>query len=495
MTRPYCEALGIDVPSLESVRDHEEAGPYSLLIVALLERGSPMTLAEVAGRFDEAGIAPAANALVSLKRCRPARAPVYRDGDEYALDPHDDELDFWAFRLGLRPCKATNLRIVPAPLPSPDQPVTLAELDEAWRDHYMTAWSAQRIALAILEAHGDAMPPEAVVAFADEHCERHKLATGSPRYWYGRSPIRVREDGRWEIRPGTDAQISAREAVRTRLAVVRRNAALRPDPVVSAVNQRIAERRRTANAAELASLRRVLVHTFPADDPQAVALLDVGARTVTTFLAGDLERARAQLATFDLIGAVEVRPRLRALGFDIEDRRLAELGPPQKSISRNERGRALKLTTAMVIQGSCGITRPLGDPRELSEYLRKGQTTRLARRLEADVKALLALYEYGRLHGAVRIRWRDLDDMLPVPWVHPDEERLYHWIDRAHAEDRALEVVVGTAPDWSEPWARAQRCFAVQKRHGYGFELVDEGGYVLDLCDVQRARLASPAAR
>ena len=41
---PYCRILGITVPNLASVKDHREANTYSLLIVALLERGEPMTL-------------------------------------------------------------------------------------------------------------------------------------------------------------------------------------------------------------------------------------------------------------------------------------------------------------------------------------------------------------------------------------------------------------------------------------------------------------------
>jgi hypothetical protein len=60
----------------------------SLLIVALLERGELMTLEAAAARFAAAGITSTADeALASLKRCKPARAPIYRDGDSYALDP------------------------------------------------------------------------------------------------------------------------------------------------------------------------------------------------------------------------------------------------------------------------------------------------------------------------------------------------------------------------------------------------------------------------
>jgi hypothetical protein len=57
-----------------------------LLIVALLEHGGPMTLTQVAARFEVAGIASAEDALRALQRCQPARPPIYRDGDQYALD-------------------------------------------------------------------------------------------------------------------------------------------------------------------------------------------------------------------------------------------------------------------------------------------------------------------------------------------------------------------------------------------------------------------------
>ena len=62
----------------------------------------------------------------------------------------------------------------------------------------------------------------------------------------------------------------------------------------------------------------------------------------------------------------------------------------------------------------------------------------LRRRLEADAKALFALYQYGSLHGAVRLRWGFLDEMIPAPWVHRDERTLYDLVKRAH-ELRAYE--------------------------------------------------------
>jgi len=64
-TNPYCAALGIPVPRIEDARSSPDANDYGLLLVALLERGGPLTLEEVASRFEEAGVAPAREALAS----------------------------------------------------------------------------------------------------------------------------------------------------------------------------------------------------------------------------------------------------------------------------------------------------------------------------------------------------------------------------------------------------------------------------------------------
>ena len=112
----YCATLGISPPRIDDAKSSPDANYYSLLIIALLERGAPMTLDDAAARFAAAGVTSSADeALAALKRCKPARAPIYRDGDSYALDPHDDEVDFWLFRLGLRPARSAPLRAVPNP--------------------------------------------------------------------------------------------------------------------------------------------------------------------------------------------------------------------------------------------------------------------------------------------------------------------------------------------------------------------------------------------
>ena len=324
-SNPYCDALGIEIPTLDVAKDQRDANYYSLLIVVLLERGEPVTLQQAAQRFEDVGVAPAAQALASLKRCKPGRAPIYRDGDRYALDPHDEQADLWVFRLGLRP------------------PAVIDRIE------------------------------------------------------------------------------------------TRRSSALRHgDPAVIAANRQRFEREREAHAEELGRMRRVLIHAYPARKPQALVLVDVAERALDTFVGDEIARAVEKLAAYDLIASIDVRTLLRTLRFDPGNRRLGELGPPQKTRTINRRGRTLKITTGLLVQGSCGISRPFGDETKMREYLAVGDLTKLRRRLEADAKSLYAIYQYGRLHGTVRLRWGYLDERLPAPWVHRDEIMLHNLKEEAY---------------------------------------------------------------
>ena len=143
----------------------------------------------------------------------------------------------------------------------------------------------------------------------------------------------------------------------------------------------------------------------------------------------------------------------------------------------------------MLIRDSCGISRPFGDQKKLREYLRQGKTTQLRRRLEADAKSLFALCQYGRLHGAVRLRWGFLDEMFRVPWVHRDELRLHDLMRQASKQGQAIEAVIGSTPGWTKPWARAKVYQIEKDTSGNWFHLVDEEGYPIDDRDVQLAHL------
>lgn len=493
-TNPYCAALGIAPPRLEKAKDSSAANFYALLIVALLERGGPLTLAEAAARFAEAGVAPADRALASLKRCKPGRPPIYRDGDLYALDPHDDETDFWLFRLGLRPPRVPLLRVVrpaAAPLPSAEIALSVAEIAEAWRDGLPSNWSAQRAAICVLDAHGGIMAPESVVAFVRARAQYCPLSADTIKFWRHGAAIRAREDGRWVLDLTSPAVRAARAAVRERIAALRRRGDDRPDPEVIRAYQLRREREGADNAARLAAMRRVIAHAFPAAAPQALVLLDVGRRVLETHFGAQIAAAVESLEGYDIIAGVNVRSLLRILGFEPGRRLLAELGPPQKTRQLNRQGRTLRITLELLVQGSCGIHRPFGDVEVLKRYLRDGDLSKLRRRLEADAKSLFALYQYGRTQGALRLRWGFLDEMIPAPWVHPDEPKLCTLKERAHELGVPLEIVPGSAPGWEDPWARARQALVVTEEGRWQSWLVDQQGFEIDDRDVQLARLAA----
>lgn len=494
-TNTWCEILGIASPQLASVVDHRDANTYALLLVALLERGEPMTLADVAARFEEVGIAERSRALLSLQRCKPARAPVFREGDLYHLDPHNDELDLWVFRLGLRPPRfAPVVRGVAdeAPRPSIATALTSDELDEAWKDANLFSWSQQRLAVAVLDAGAGPLSPADVVSAVATRTRWHPLKATTVAFNRHNSAVEVLDDGRWAIAEDASTfRMQARQAVRDRVEMARRHAQMRTPPEVMAQRSAESDARRAEHGAALTRMSRALLVAFPPTSPEAVALLDVGRHEIVTFVGDELAGLPAQLAAYDNLGAVNVRGLLRALDFDHGARRLAELGPPQKTMKTNPGGRILKITTELLVKSSCGIARPFTDEKKLAAYLAKGDLTRLRQGLEVDAKSLFALYEYGRLHGSVRLRWRSIDTMLEAPWSHRDEPRLYDLKKSALAMNTPLEVVVGDSPAWQFPWSRARLVTVEQDSSGWRTILVDEDGFHIVDDDVQRARHAA----
>lgn len=106
------------------------------------------------------------------------------------------------------------------------------------------------------------------------------------------------------------------------------------------------------------------------------------------------------------------------------------------------------------------------------------------------MKSLHALYEYGRIHRAVRLRWGFLDETIAAPWVHWEEHGLYQLKKAALAAGTPLEVVLGSAPGWADPWARARIAHVEGHPEGLRTWLVDEDGSFIDDLEVQRAPLA-----
>jgi hypothetical protein len=285
---------------------------------------------------------------------------------------------------------------------------------------------------------------------------------------------------------------AARTAIRALIETERRNAP--PDPAVRAENLRRFKADRAARARAFAAQRRILVHAFRAASPAAVVLIDIQKHRLETLVGPELGAVADRLAAYDVIVGLAVRRVLQSLGIDPGPRQLAELGSHQKTRKLNKRGRKLVISTELLIQGSCNISRASGDPATMRAYLRDGQTTKLRRRLEADAKSLLALYRYGCLHHCLRLRWGFLDERVPAPWADQFGWGVYSLIEQAEDLDVPLEVVLGTAPAWEDPWARAS---LVRPRRFPGdlhAELIDDRSQPVHIPDIQAARLARPHA-
>ena len=154
--------------------------------------------------------------------------------------------------------------------------------------------------------------------------------------------------------------------------------------------------------------------------PAAVVLLDVEAREITTFVGAEVARVPTRLREYHVLIGLHLRETMRRLALPSDDWRLCDLKPPQKTRQLNRSGGKLR------------------------------------RRLEADAKALYAFYHYGALQNLVRLRWGFLDEHLGVEWRLPGELSLYEILDRARNSGIPVEVVVGSAPGWADPWARAR---------------------------------------
>jgi hypothetical protein len=149
----------------------------------------------------------------------------------------------------------------------------------------MNTLSARRIVLALLDAHGGPMSPEDVVAGVTARARWHTLTADSAKFQQRGSPIVVDDQGRWAIAPdAAEALKAARGAVRQRLDHASPSAQAAADLIAYEV-------RREARRAELAKLRHVVAYAYPPGGPGALALLDIEAHTIDTFLGDEITAA------------------------------------------------------------------------------------------------------------------------------------------------------------------------------------------------------------
>lgn len=406
----YCERVGLtSVPRVQDVLGRDEINLFHLMVVALLERGGPMTVEEIAERLTGAGaVAGSGDLVLSLEKAWHGREPVYREPDgRPGLNLSSSELDRVVWRAGLRPPRFPAPEPPPEPvLPGGDVPLSEEELTAAFRDRSLYGLSAHRQAAAVLDARARPMTVEEVEGvLAGMTRYRYPLAADRVRFWRS-TLVALDESGRLRLDRGAPDLGAMRQAVR-KLArpVLLQHARHEQWAKVHGERETVLAEERRLQAQQAARLRRAVLRAVPeAGTPQAISLLDVGTRSIRTFVGSELAAVPDVLADLDLLVGVHVRETLHGLGLDPDRWRLVDLEPPQKSRRINRRGRTLEITPELLISSTTGISRPLGEPARVAQYLAEGETGKLTRRLESDVKALHAFYRYGLLHHSIRLR-------------------------------------------------------------------------------------------
>lgn len=496
--RDYVARLGIARPRVDDLVGRRDIKLFHLMVAALLEHGGPMGLDDIARRLRDAGVARGTDLERSLLKAWHGLAPVHRDPDgRFGLDLSSRELDYLLLVTHLRPP-----RFAPLPEPPPIEPISVAadvplspdELDHAFRGRYLSALSPLRQAAAVLDAAGRAMrveEVEAVLAGLTPH--RQRLTADGAGYWRT-GLVHVDADGGLTLDRDARDIASMRRAVRVLGARAAHDRAREEETA-----RRIAESQaRHAADLELARVhattaRRAILHAAPsAVAPAVISVLDVEARTIRTFTAAEFAELRDLLAGYRVLAALQARDLLHTLGVDPNAWHVTDLGPPQKTLRLNQRGRLLRITTPMLITSTTGIGRPLGDAARMRAYLAARDHARLHRRLDADLKALYALYRYGVLHRYVRLQWGFLDELLHVDWALTGDVSLGEIVREAAVHGRRLDVVLGAAPGWQDPWARARRVEVLQADYDHVVVRDAAGMLTLHLAEIQAARPAAP---
>ncbi|MBI2828319.1 MAG: hypothetical protein HYX77_03470 [Acidobacteria bacterium] len=492
----YCERIGLaSVPCVEDVLDRDEVSLFHLMVVALLERGRPMTVEQIAERLTEAGaVARSGDMVLALKRAWHGREPVFRDPrGGLGLNLSSSELDRMMWHAGLRPPRFQP----PEPPLEPAQPgdevaLTENELTAAFHDRSLYGFSAHRQAAAVLDVRLRPMrvdQVEGVLAGMTRY--RSPFAADRVRFWRS-TLVALDGDGRLTLdRNSPDLGVMRRAVRKLARPVLIQQA--RHDQWLKLREERdaVLAEERQRQAQESAHLRRAVIRAVPETEaPGAIALVAIGTRSIRTFVGGELAGVVDVLAEFDVLIGLHVRETLHGVGVDPDRWRLVDLKPPQKSRRLNRRGRTLQISPELLISSTTGISRPLGDPAKVARYLAEADTRKLTRRLESDVKALWAFYHYGVLHHCVRLRWGFRDEMFPVDWALPGEPSLYETLQGAQEAGVPVDLVVGSAPGWADPWSRARRGSVLKVEPWQVTVRLDDEVWRFDRRDIQAVRLA-----
>ena len=498
----YCRRLGMPLPDLDAALTKPDLKLTHLMALALLEAGGPLSLEAIAERLARLALPPrlaSAGLPASLRKAWHGQPPVVRDpvDGRFYLDllSHHD-VRYLAYLAN--PVGPTATRVGREDFRQPPDTVPLSdeEVDAAFRDRTLYTYSSIRRAAAVIEASGGgplslAEINRRLVALSDRGAAVDERAV---TLWQS-DLVAVRPDGLLHLNASSPDVSGLRRDIR-RMASARLRQRAEADRArawrAEHQERRTEDERRELDEARRA--RRALVHVVTVDGfPRAAAVIEVGTREQRLFIRDQLVDLPGHLTRFDFLAGVDIRPSLRSVGLDPDRWWLAELRPTQRTFRPADQ-QSVAISLPAVVQATTGRSRVLGDPGVWQPLFAARSTTGLAARLEEEAQALFALYQYGALHGGVRVRKRPSERLLPVAWSlggDPDFASLVsasirHWVP--------VEIVVGPPAGLDDPWPAAITVTIVERDRDRLFVREGEDVRALDPADIHALRLPDASA-
>jgi len=306
----YCERVGLaSVPCVEDVLDRDEVSLFHLMVVALLERGRPMTVEQIAERLTEAGaVARSGDMVLALKRAWHGREPVFRDPrGGLGLNLSSSELDRMMWHAGLRPPRFQPPEPPPEPAqPGDEAPLTENELTAAFHDRSLYGFSAHRQAAAVLDVRlGPMRVDEVEGVLAGMTRYRSPFAADRVRFWRS-TLVALDGDGRLTLdRNSPDLGVMRRAVRKLARPVLIQQARHEQWLKLREERDAVLAEERQRQAQEIAHLRRAVIRAVPETEaPGAIALVAIGTRSIRTFVGGELAGVVGVLAEFDVLYGV-----------------------------------------------------------------------------------------------------------------------------------------------------------------------------------------------
>ena len=498
----YCQRLGVPTPNLDVALTRSDIKVVHLMALAVLEAGGPLSLDEIAARLKQLALAPrlaAAAIPASLRKAWHGQAPLVRDPHDgrFYLDLLADHEVRWISYLS-DPHRMPSSRPRPEEYrpPADAEPLSQDEVDAALNDRTLYTYSTIRKAAAILEASGGGpLSLEEVNQRLAEHgAYAGQIDERAVGLWKSDLVV-VEPDRRLRLNraslnvPGFRQDI--RRMAASRLRQRAESAAFRAQQTEHE-KRRADEERRAIDEAR--RVRRALLHVVAIEGTvRAAAVIDAATREQRLFVGEEVRDLAAHLNAFEFLAGVDVRSSLRFVGLDPDRWWLAELRPTQRTFRPSER-EAVKVSLSAVVHATTGKSRVPGDTSVWGPLLAAGSTTRLAARLEQDAEALFALYEYGALHGGVRMRNRARDSLLPVGWSMRGDAHIGDIMDASTRQWLPVQIVVGRPSDLADPWPLASTVTIVERDRHVLYVREHDELRPLDPADIRAMRLPPGSA-